>query len=389
MRNVEPVFKARGSEYSRIKLVITSILETAGLLFLKIRPTRRSARRARFLVMEPFGLGDLIATTSLVRQLRSHFPESTIDLVCHSRWAEFAQRLPGIDRVRHHPFFWSDSRKRLTVGKAVALLGFIRELRRDRYDCGFDVRGDIRSQLLLAGAGIPERIGHSDYMGANLRTRRLLTVAVPCGIRPRLEEMESLFLALGVPSREPMAMDLGTFSRNASGAQRRIGVHLGASWRFRKWPADKCVRLLDALSKRSDATITLIGAAPEAEELRAIAEQVAQPPEIVITPTPWDLVTRIAQQDLLVCLDSAPLHIAVATGIPVVALFGPGQMRRWAHQRQNVVYVHHQDRFACAPCDQLRCVFPKHNCMASIEFEEVLRPIAAFLDSSAKPGAIV
>ena len=74
---------------------------------------------------------------------------------------------------------------------------------------------------------------------------------------------------------------------------------------------------------------------------------------------------------LFVGCDTGPMHIAAATGTPVVALFGPADPRRtgpWGNEHR-VVRVPPP----CAPGNRKTCNQPRHACMEDITVEHVIK----------------
>jgi heptosyltransferase I len=70
------------------------------------------------------------------------------------------------------------------------------------------------------------------------------------------------------------------------------------------------------------------------------------------------------QMNLVVVNDSGPLHMAVALGIPVVALFGPTDPRRTGPYGEGHRVI--TSEMACRPCFAKVCQSPKIECMNRI-----------------------
>jgi ADP-heptose:LPS heptosyltransferase len=72
---------------------------------------------------------------------------------------------------------------------------------------------------------------------------------------------------------------------------------------------------------------------------------------------------------LFICNDSGPMHMAAALGLPVVALFGPGDIAQWNCYlgAENVAIIRH--RVSCSPCQKISC--QNHKCMELITVTEV------------------
>jgi ADP-heptose:LPS heptosyltransferase len=98
-----------------------------------------------------------------------------------------------------------------------------------------------------------------------------------------------------------------------------------------------------------------------------------------IHPSPLSLVGRLSlkqlvallrEVDLMVTVDSGPMHIASAVGTAVVALFGPTDPVRTGPVGPGTVL---RRELPCSPCLQRRCrIADTHRCMRDLGVEEVL-----------------
>jgi ADP-heptose:LPS heptosyltransferase len=86
------------------------------------------------------------------------------------------------------------------------------------------------------------------------------------------------------------------------------------------------------LSRELGASIVLLCGEDERTEVAWLTERVKQQcPEARITEAAGGTINRLlniyAQSDLYIGNDSGPMHLAVAMGLPVIALFGPSDHR--------------------------------------------------------------
>ena len=75
--------------------------------------------------------------------------------------------------------------------------------------------------------------------------------------------------------------------------------------------------------------------------------------------------------DLFFGVDSGPMHMAAAAGVPVVALFGPTDERKWGPWGPGHVVV--SKYLACHPCKPHKC--GDHQCMEQISTAEALEAV--------------
>src|SRR5204862_179683 len=93
----------------------------------------------------------------------------------------------------------------------------------------------------------------------------------------------------------------------------------------------------------------------------------------------------IEQCDLLVCNDSGLMHMAQAVRTPVVAIYGPTDIRRTAPLGEHNVVIRHE--LPCSPCfklegEDLVHACPHHDCLMTITPAEVFSAISRITDSA-------
>ena len=140
-----------------------------------------------------------------------------------------------------------------------------------------------------------------------------------------------------------------------------------------------------SLAKTRGATIVLTGSSADRAVVDVVKNALGHGRVIDTCGTldVIDLAALLSQLDLLVTSDTGPMHLAAAVGIPVVALFGPSDPRRYGplagHQR--VVRVD----LWCSPCGQVRlpperCRGHVPDCMNGITVDAVLHAANDLLD---------
>jgi len=86
-----------------------------------------------------------------------------------------------------------------------------------------------------------------------------------------------------------------------------------------------------------------------------------------------ELVSVLDRAIAVVACDTGPMHLAVALGKKVLALFGPSDHRRTGPYKGKVIRA----RISCGPCSRKICDLPK--CMDAITPDLVLSHLSGFL----------
>ncbi len=161
-----------------------------------------------------------------------------------------------------------------------------------------------------------------------------------------------------------------------------IGLQVGASTVSRMWFRDRFVHLgRRLLAKHPDAAIVVTGSPGERPMCEAIAAEIG--------PRAFSSAGRIALKHLpslvnrlrvLVSGDTGIMHLAIAVGTPVVALFAMADSKRSGPAYDLDKHVVIQKWRTCTPCVGKKCPYPI--CMENIGVEEVETAVEKVLRST-------
>jgi heptosyltransferase I len=201
---------------------------------------------------------------------------------------------------------------------------FRAELGRERYDLVLDAQGLLKSALLSRLAHGP-RAGRSFGSAreglASLFYQRRIAVDLQLS---EVEQLRQLFArALGYAPPEAPAdfgLDRGRFAAAAGGAPYAVFVH-AAAWPSKLWPLEHWQALGRAVRARGLGVKLPWGTEPE----RAAAQRIAAAcgGEVLPRGPIAQLAPELAGARCVVGLDTGLTHLAVALGVPTVALYGP------------------------------------------------------------------
>ena len=352
---------------------------------------RRRASPARvapnnILVIQLSALGDTILAVPTLRAIRHRFPDAQLTMLASPVNLDYLAHCPDIDA-------------RVAFGGGITYK-LLSTLRRERYDCAIDLEHWPRLSALLAYAsGAPMRIGFS---AAGQHRHFLFTEVVPHtpGRHEVLNFLELAHLLECPPQGTHLEVWLSDAERKwvRDTLQREVGarcqralivLHPEAGRRGeprRRWPLERYVQLADALVARYDAQIVLTGAPDEVEVSQQIAATTKQPPVMLAGKTRINqLAALFSQADLVISGNCGPMHLAAATGTPVIALHGPTNSAQWGPWATNATVLHAQG-FSCSPCLNLGFEYAckalpdgTSPCMHTIAVSEVLRACETYL----------
>jgi len=176
------------------------------------------------------------------------------------------------------------------------------------------------------------------------------------------------------------------FERFANLKEKIIGIAPFARWDTKIWPLSKMEDLIGRLNDTNRYSIFLFGAG-EAEINQIETWQKMFPN--VHSGTVGDLYNEISlmsKLDLFLSMDSANMHLASLSGIPVISIWGPTHPLAGfspIHQdSQNMVEIP-IDVLNCRPCSifgDRPCWRGDHACMERIKIDDVFGKIENVLN---------
>jgi heptosyltransferase-2 len=324
----------------------------------------------RILVRAPNWAGDLVMATPGFRALRAGRPAAHLAVQLPSALAPLLDGSP-----------WFDERLPLASGRDPgALAREAAALRRGRFDVGLCLPDSFSSALRMRAGGVRRVIGYATQGRSLLLHERLRAPEAPV---PREQHVLGLVAALGAPARG-RELELFTTDDEETRAGRLLAeagiahgetlalLAPGASYGPSKlWPADSFARVGDALAA-DGARVAIVGAPHEAALAARVAAAMTEPATLWagrLDLGAFKAVVRRAR--VLVCNDAGARHVAVAFGVPVVAMFGPTSIEKtgWNLERVHTLAA---DGVSCRPCYLRRCPID-HRCMTRIAPERVIQ----------------
>jgi heptosyltransferase-3 len=336
----------------------------------------------RILCIKLKHIGDVLLMTPAIRALRLAWPGSRIAALVPRGTEEILAGNPDLDAV-------------LVFSRGEGWRGnwqTIRALRRFAPDLVLEMGQGDREAILGWVSGARERVGYAPGSSGGWR-RRLLTRMVPWnGLQHMVETNLDLVRAIGVPAaasrpvlmvcpevRSRMLARLG--SAGLGSDQPLVIVHPVSRWLFKAWPGGGCVEVIDRLSREQGVAVAL-SSGPGPAEVQAASRILAG-----VTVPVINLVGRTSLEELAAVLeraalfigvDSAPMHMAAALGVPVVALFGPSGEFSWGPWGDGHAVV--SSPFLCRPCGRDGCLGSKRSdCLEAITAQAVLEAAAPAL----------
>ncbi|HSW16822.1 MAG TPA: glycosyltransferase family 9 protein, partial [Ramlibacter sp.] len=200
------------------------------------------------------------------------------------------------------------------------------------------------------------------------------------------------------PAARPLPDDIQ--AQLKSGA---VVVHAPSMWSYKQWPIAHFEALIRGLLAAGRQVVLTGSGGARDQECIAPLRGLAPPPRLLDTSGRLDfnqLVTLFGQASLYIGPDTSVSHLAAASGIDVIALFGPTNPMRWAPwpaaAPQPIRFVRSagqqvvgnvsllQGSLPCVPCGRAGCEDhrdSRSDCLPDIAPERVLARALEILQS--------
>lgn len=272
-------------------------------------------------------IGDAVHTLPVVTALKRHAPASTLTWVLQPLPATLVRGHAAVDEIVELD----------PSGGIGALTRQARALRGRSFDLVIDLQVALKAGVVTALLRAPVKLGFDRARARDLNwlfTNRRIPARPPQHVGEQYFE----FLEwLGVPA-EPVEWGIGPWDDERpwqreffAGFERPVAaINVATSNPDRDWMPERWAAVIDVLHERHGLDSVLIGgtSARETEAAEAIAVAAKHPPRSALGSGLRRLVSILDGSALVLALDSAPLHVAVALDRPVISLMANADPRR-------------------------------------------------------------
>jgi heptosyltransferase-1 len=346
----------------------------------------------KVLIIKTSSFGDIIQALPTLTFIRDRFPEAQIDWVVEERFSGLVKALPMIDNVIC--FDSHDWRKGISKWSTWKKMGrFFKRLRETKYDVAFDLQSNCKSGMILWRTKAKHKVGFGKEtvhefpnllfsntrfnppQGYNIREDYLF-LARSYFSDDKEYAIPSLELQIDESSREQIDTLLA-----APELQRRYRVMIcpGSAWSNKQLTQETLGEFLQLLDQGLRPSFLAIwGSENEkvwAERIHAAFPNNSKVVDKMGLPVLQNLMQRV---DLVISMDSLPLHLAGTTKTPTFSVFGasasykykPEGARHFAYQGSCPYGQHFIKR-----CSILRTC-TTGSCVHSLEAKELFKDFA-------------
>lgn len=322
----------------------------------------------KILIINPFGIGDVLFTTPVVHTLKDVFIEAGISYLCNSRSAQVLEGNPYIEHIFIYDRDEFEAVRRRSFSEWLKKIAhFAGRIRKEHFDAVFDLSLNKEYGFLSWCAGIKHRIGY-DYKkrGFFLNHKIVLDSYQDrhvieyygnlLGILKLELKYRAAELYLNKDDRKQAddiirgngVVGAGTLVVIAPGGGKSWGRDAG----LKHWPARNFAGLADKLIEKKQAAIIIVGDNSDKEIAeRVVSSMRAHAVNLCGTTTIRQLAALMDKALLVIANDGGPLHMAVALKKKTVSFFGPVDPRVYGpYPEDNTRHIVLSSGLSCSPC---------------------------------------
>lgn len=348
---------------------------------------------SRILIVNPFGIGDVLFTTPVIHNLRRVYPDARIVYIANRRASQFLKNNPHLnDVIVYERDEFNAVYRRNPLEFYTRWYQLVRSIKDQQFDLFFDFTANSTFSTIAAIARIPVRVGYN-YRGRGRALTHKIELTGFSGRHVVQHHLDLLKLAGIVPDKVPL--DLHLTAEDKQWADNWLAQHTidrskpiiavvpggGQSWgnaaHLKRWPPEKFAALVDKMIAQYKATVILCGDVREEQLCNEVARLAHFPIHVAAGQTSLTQMAALFKQcRLAIVNDGGPLHIAVAAGVKTVGIFGPvddvvyGPYPRGAH-------VVAKAGLSCQPCYRnFRMSNCSHiSCLKQLSVEDVYQSV--------------
>lgn len=348
------------------------------------------------LLIQTAFLGDVILTTPMISAFKKNFPDTKLTLLVTPAAAAIIRTNPQVDDIL-------EIDKKGDHRGILGMLKILTKIRKRKFDTLLSPHQSHRTGVLSWLSGIPRRIGYETAGFSRLAYTQRLKRPMEKNEIQRL--LQFLFDSLKIENRN-FSEDVTLFEDENSiqqavkiiegtgKAPKPILLAASSVWPTKRWEAEGFAKLAEKLIQKFNSPVLLIGSKDDFP----VSEQVIQIMQRTCSPNTMDLMQNLCgktsllglyslmkRSRMLISNDSAPVHIACAAQIPVVAIFGPTTVALGYAPSTPLSAIAELSDLPCRPCGThggKKCPLGHFDCMKKLTPEMVFEKIDELLEKT-------
>ena len=305
-------------------------------------------------------IGDAVLSTSILNYIKNRFPNSYFYIATGKTPAHLFKNFQNVKKIfilekRFFKIHWLE----------LWLQTFF-----NKWDIVVDLRGSIISYLLFNNQKY-------FYKSINKNIHRLDELALL---------MKTKYLPL--PSIPILKKDTKKISKDFLKLKNFIAIGASANWPAKIWPSKNFVKLIHMFLKEKQfgkkKSIVFFGSSKDLKNIKKITKHLKKfkVKNFCGKLNLIEVAAHLKKCKIFIGNDSGLMHIASASGIPTLGLFGPSLESRYAPKGNNSYYIRTKKTFNQLTGAKNFDWNTKKNLMSSLSVNDVFNKIKKILTSN-------
>lgn len=344
-------------------------------------------------------LGDLLLSIPLMKNIKKHYPDCHLHLVCRKPFGQFFLDMDLVDQV-------SEVNKK----DKASLKDLELDLKKEEYDLLICPHESFRSAVLCSKVNAKLKVSFRRWFSRFFFNR---LVTRPADLPDVLRQtsllasqqkdfgkawVEFVSKYRGAPEQvlngEDTRVSIPSFlemsiAKNFDSSTLQvlkdvdlkncIAIAPGSVWPTKRWSEENFVEY----AKSQESKVLILGSPGERQLCEAVSKEIPGSINLAGQTSLTELYIVLAEIKYLICNDSGTMHMASAANCKTVAAFGPTTLdigyRPWSNHSMVA-----QIDLKCRPCGlhgHKKCPIGTHECMKALKASQV-RTLMSQLDSN-------
>jgi len=332
----------------------------------RFAPLNAKILSVNILVRTPNWLGDFVMSLPFFEALKSHYPDSNVDIIVKKELRDLAAYVKG-------------SREIITFSQGeLGLLGsaaFGKGIgRSNRYDLFFSLPDSFSSALMGFFSRSKIRVGYKSECRGFLLTHAYRRDKNQHRVKGYLGLLENY---TGKTFSHPkISISSKPETKFSVPKGRNVVLNINSEAPSRKMPIPIAERIIRKIEGKHKFNIILTGAKRDEPYVSQVMELLTEKENVTNLAgktTLAGLVDVIRQAEFVITTDSGMAHLSNAVGIKTIVLFGAGDERITGPYNSANLKIVRKDGVPCAPCVSNTCKIGTPICMTEMDPVSILK----------------
>ena len=305
-------------------------------------------------------IGDAVLSTSILSYLKNRFPHCSLYIATGKTAALLFKNFNNVKKIfilekKFFKIHWLELWTRTFLNK---------------WDIVIDLRGSVISYFLFnkkkyVYKSINKNIHRLDELAILMKTKHL-----PLPLIPVLKK------------------DMKRISKDFLKLKNSIAIGASANWPAKIWPSKNFVKLIQMFLKEKQfgkkKSIVFFGSSKDLKNIKKITKHLKKfkVKNFCGKLNLIEIAAQLKKCKIFIGNDSGLMHIATASGIPTLGLFGPSLESRYAPKGNNAYYIRTKKTFNQLTGAKNFDWNTKKNLMSSLSANDVFNKIKKILTSN-------